>query len=214
MIKVNNLTKIINGQVILRDISMELKCGKIYGFVGRNGSGKTMLMRHLIGFTYATEGEVIVKDEVLGAGRDVPENVGAIIETPGFIPEFSGYKNLKILASIRGKITNDAIKDAMILVGLNPDEKKAVRKYSLGMKQRLGLAQALMEKPDILILDEPMNGLDNSGVNDMRDLLLKRRSEDNLIVIASHNSEDIRILCDELFYFDEGKIVKHEVLSE
>lgn len=214
MIKVNNLTKIINGQVILRDISMELKCGKIYGFVGRNGSGKTMLMRHLIGFTYATEGEVIVKDEVLGAGRDVPENVGAIIETPGFIPEFSGYKNLKILASIRGKITNDAIKDAMILVGLNPDEKKAVRKYSLGMKQRLGLAQALMEKPDILILDEPMNGLDNNGVNDMRDLLLKRRSEDNLIVIASHNSEDIRILCDELFYFDEGMIVKHEVLSE
>ncbi|MFG6392848.1 MAG: ATP-binding cassette domain-containing protein [Lachnospiraceae bacterium] len=208
MIEIKNLSKIIDGNVILDSINMELDYGKIYGLVGRNGCGKTMLMRHILGFVYSTKGSIIIDGKVLGKDIDMPANVGAIIENPGFIPEYPGFKNLKILAAIKGKIKDQEIREAMELTGLNPDEKKHVGKYSLGMKQRLGLAQALMENPDILLLDEPMNGLDNEGVKEIREVILKRKETGNLIVIASHNEEDIKVLCDEIFYFDKGRIIE------
>ncbi len=211
MIEIHNLSKTIGESVILDDISMKLEDGKIYGFVGRNGSGKTMLMRHILGFIYATKGSIVIDGKVMGKDIDIPDGVGAIIENPGFIPELSGIKNLKILAAIRGKIGTEEIRDAMLLVGLNPDEKKSVKKYSLGMKQRLGLAQALMENPETIILDEPMNGLDNDGVKEIRELLLQRKEKGNLILIASHNEQDINVLCDEIFYFDKGRIIDHKV---
>lgn len=213
MIEIHNLSKTMGGSVILDGISMKLEDGKIYGLAGRNGSGKTMLMRHILGFVYATSGSIAIDGKELGKDAVIPDGVGAVIENPGFIPEFSGLKNLRILAAIRGKISTDEIRDAMLLVGLNPDEKKPVRKYSLGMKQRLGLAQALMENPDTVILDEPMNGLDNDGVAEIRDLLLERKREGNLVLIASHNEGDINALCDEIFYLDKGKIIDHKVLG-
>lgn len=212
MIEIKNLSKIIDKNTILDNISMTLEDGKIYGLVGRNGSGKTMLMRHILGFVYPDKGSICIDGRVLGKDMDMPENVGAIIENPGFLPEYSGMKNLKILAAIRGKIKAGDIRDAMRMAGLNPDDKKHVGKYSLGMKQRLGIAQALMENPGILILDEPMNGLDNDGVKEIRELILKRKEMGNLVLIASHNEEDIRVLCDEIFYFDKGKIVGHSVV--
>lgn len=207
MIEIKHLSKIIDKNIILDDINMKLDYGKVYGLVGRNGCGKTMLMRHILGFVYSTKGSITIDGKVLGKDIDMTENVGAIIENPGFIPEYPGFKNLKILAAIKGKIKNDGIREAMKLTGLDPDDKKHVGKYSLGMKQRLGIAQAVMENPDILLLDEPMNGLDNEGVQEIRKLLLKRKEMGNLIVIASHNEEDIRVLCDEIFYFDKGKII-------
>ena len=161
MIKIEHLTKKFGDAVVLDDISMELVPGKIYGLVGRNGSGKTMLMKHILGFVHPTSGKILVDGKEIGKDIDMPQNVGAIIENPGFLPEYSGFKNLKFLAMIRGKIGNNEIKEAIRLVGLDPESKKHVGKYSLGMRQRLGLAQALMENPDILLLDEPTNHIDN-----------------------------------------------------
>lgn len=208
MIEICNLTKKIGENMILDNISMKLESGRIYGFVGRNGSGKTMLMRHILGFCYGTSGSIVIDGRVLGKDIDMPDNVGAIIENPGFIPGISGFKNLKILAAIKGKINAEDIEEVMHMVGLDAKDKRSVSKYSLGMRQRLGLAQALMENPNILILDEPMNGLDNDGVQEIRELLLKKK-KDKLILLASHNEEDIHALCDEIFYFDKGRIIEH-----
>ena len=211
MIKIEHLTKKFGDAVVLDDISMELVPGKIYGLVGRNGSGKTMLMKHILGFVHPTSGKILVDGKEIGKDIDMPQNVGAIIENPGFLPEYSGFKNLKFLAMIRGKIGNDEIKEAIRLVGLDPDSKKHVGKYSLGMRQRLGLAQALMENPDILLLDEPLSGLDNDGVREMHELLMKQKEQGRLLVIASHSKEDIAVLCDEVFRFDKGKMIGHDV---
>ena len=213
VIKIEHLTKKFGEAVVLDDISMELIPGKIYGLVGRNGSGKTMLMKHILGFVHPTSGKIFVDGKEIGKDIDMPQNVGAIIENPGFLPEYSGFKNLKFLAMIRGKIGNDEIKEAIRLVGLDPESKKHVGKYSLGMRQRLGLAQALMENPDILLLDEPLSGLDNDGVREMYELLLKQREQGRLLVIASHSKEDIEVLCDEIFRFDKGKMIEHEVVE-
>ncbi len=210
MIKIEHLTKKFGEAVVLDDISMELVPGRIYGLIGRNGSGKTMLMKHILGFVHATSGRILVNDKEIGKDIDMPQNVGAIIENPGFLPEYSGYQNLKFLAMIRGKIGKEEIREAIKTVGLDPDSKKHVGKYSLGMKQRLGLAQALMENPDILLLDEPLSGLDNDGVQEMHDILMRQREMGRLLVIASHSKEDIDVLCDEVFRFDKGKIVAHE----
>ena len=211
MIKIEHLTKKFGDAVVLDDISMELVPGRIYGLVGRNGSGKTMLMKHILGFVHPTSGKILVDGKEIGKDIDMPQNVGAIIENPGFLPEYSGFKNLKFLAMIRGKIGNEEIKEAIRWVGLDPESKKHVEKYSLGMRQRLGLAQALMENPDILLLDEPLSGLDNDGVQEMHDLLMKQKEQGRLLVIASHSKEDIAILCDEVFRFDKGKMIAHEI---
>lgn len=214
MIEIEHLTKKFGDATVLDDMSMTLEPAKIYGLVGRNGSGKTMLMKHILGFVHATSGSIKIDGKEIGKDIDMPQNVGAIIENPGFLPEYSGFKNLKLLATIRGKISDEEIKDAIRFVGLDPENKKHVGKYSLGMRQRLGLAQALMEHPDILLLDEPLSGLDNDGVKEMHQLLLKQKEQGRLLVIASHSKEDIDVLCDEIFYFDKGKIIEHTVVNK
>ena len=207
MIEIRNLTKRFGKAVVLSDISLTFEAGKIYGLVGRNGSGKTMLLKHILGFVTADSGTIRIDGKLLGKDMDMPDNIGAIIETPGFLPEYSGFKNLKLLSMIRGQIGDEKIREMITLVGLDPASRKRVGNYSLGMRQRLGIAQALMEDPDIVLLDEPMNGLDNEGVAEMRKLFGTLRDEGKLIVLASHSREDIDLLCDEIYRFDQGRLV-------
>ena len=179
-------------------------------YLGRNGSGKTMLMKMILGFVSPSSGSIKIEGKVLGKDISMPDRIGAIIENPGFLPEYSGFKNLKFLAMIHHKISNEEIREAMHIVGLDPDSKKHVGKYSLGMRQRLGIAQAIMEDPDILLLDEPLNGLDNEGVEEIRKVLLSLKEKGKLIILASHSKEDIQILCDTVFRMDHGKIIATE----
>ena len=208
MIEVKNVSLTLQKNEILKDITVHFYRGQIHGLIGRNGSGKTMLMKCICGFVRPTGGEIAVDGKRIGRDCDFPENAGIIIETPGFIPYYSGLKNLKLLAGLRGKITVNDIKSTMKKVGLDPDLKRPVRKYSLGMRQRLGLAQAIMEDPDLLILDEPMNGLDKDGVKDMRQYLLDLKEKGKTILIASHNAEDIEVLCDTVCEMDRGVLDK------
>ncbi|MBD5130054.1 MAG: ATP-binding cassette domain-containing protein [Ruminococcaceae bacterium] len=208
MIEVNNVFLTIKNVPILIDINASFERGKIHGLIGRNGSGKTMLMKCMCGFVKPTKGTITVDGKQIGKDCDFPENTGIIIETPGFIPYYSGYKNLKLLADLRKKITADNIRNTMRTVGLDPELKRHVRKYSLGMRQRLGLAQAIMENPALLVLDEPMNGLDKDGVSDMRKYLLDLKAQGKTILIASHSAEDIDILCDTVCEMDKGKLEK------
>lgn len=208
MIMIQNVTKEFKKQVVLKDISINFNRGKIYGIIGRNGSGKTVLLKCICGLLLPSGGTVKVNNQIIGKDVDFPENIGFIIENPGFLQNYSGRKNLKYLASIRKKIDDETIAKFMKLVGLNPDDKKAVGKYSLGMRQRLGIAQALMEDPDIIILDEPMNALDSVGVDEMRDVILKMREQGKLIIIASHIREDIEVLCDEVYEMNAGTLTK------
>ncbi len=207
-ITVKKLTKKFKDVTVLDDISVEFESGKVHGLIGRNGSGKTMLMKCICGIVPYKIGEIRVNDKIIGKDVDIPANVGVIIETPGFLPNYSGYNNLKFLAKINNKIGKDEIKAAIKSVGLNPDDKKQVGKYSLGMRQRLGLAQAIMENPDLLILDEPMNGLDKDGVKDMRQYLLDLKAQGKTILIASHSAEDIDVLCDTVCEMDKGHLEK------
>lgn len=207
-ILVENVTKRFGNQEVLKTVYAKFEMGKIYGIVGRNGSGKTVLLKCICGLLYPSTGTVTVNGKVIGKEVDYPENIGFIIESPGFLPRYSGLKNLNYLASIRGKVKKDEIRKYMELVGLNPDDKKHVGNYSLGMRQRLGIAQALMENPDILILDEPMNALDHKGVEEMRTVLMKMKEQGKLIMIASHVQDDIDILCDEVYGIDGGIMKK------
>lgn len=204
MIEITNLCKSFKDTKVLNDITIKIKKGNIIGIIGRNGSGKTVLFKCICGLINPTKGTVKINNKILGKDIDIPNNIGAIIENPGFLPNYSGFKNLKFLAMIKNQINNEHIKDTIKLVGLNPDSKKHVGKYSLGMRQRLGIAQAIMENPDILILDEPMNGLDNEGVKDMRKLFLSLKEQGKTILLASHNKEDIEVLCDEVYMMDKG----------
>lgn len=206
MIRVNDISLVMNKRQILSHISLELQNGNIYGLAGNNGCGKTMLMKCICGFVHPTEGQVEVDGKIIGKDLDYLPDAGIIIETPGFIGYYSGLQNLKVLAGIRHKIGQEKIRNTMRTVGLDPDLKLPVKKYSLGMRQRLGLAQAIMEEPSVLILDEPMNGLDHRGVEEIRNLLLSLKALDKLIVIASHNAEDIKILCDRVYEMDNGII--------
>ncbi len=204
VINVNNVTKEFRENTVLSNVSLEIEKGTVTGLVGRNGSGKTVLMKCILGLVSPTSGDITVRDKRVGKDIDIPENVGVIIETPGFLPNFSGYNNLMQLAKIRRKIGKAEVRAAIQRVGLNPNDKKHVGKYSLGMRQRLGLAQAIMEDPDILILDEPMNGLDKEGVKDMRQFLLDLKAQGKTILIASHSAEDIDVLCDTVCEMDKG----------
>ena len=206
IIKVENLKLTLGKTEILKNINVSFEQGKIHGLIGRNGSGKTMLMKCICGFVHPTEGKIWVDDRQVGKDVDFPRNMGIIIETPGFIPYYSGYKNLKILAGLKGKIGKEQIQKTMEQVGLSPTLKRHVKKYSLGMRPRLGLAQAIMENPDILILDEPFNGLDKEGVQDMRDYLMGYKEEGKTILIASHYAEDISVLCDTVHEMDKGEM--------
>lgn len=204
IIEITNLCKSFKETKVLNDITIKIKKGNIIGIIGRNGSGKTVLFKCICGLVSPTKGTVKINNKILGKDMDIPDNIGAIIETPGFLPNYNGFKNLKFLAMIKNQISNEHIKDTIKLVGLNPDSKKHVGRYSLGMRQRLGIAQAIMENPDILILDEPMNGLDNEGVKDMRKLFLSLKEQGKTILLASHNKEDIEVLCDEVYMMDKG----------
>ena len=198
----------IGKQELLKDISVNFNYGKIYGIIGRNGSGKTLLFKCISGFILPTHGDIQVIGEQVGKDIDFSGHMGVIIETPGFIPHYSAYRNLKILADISGGAKKERIIECIRMVGLNEKEKKPVKKYSLGMRQRLGLAQAIMEDPQVLVLDEPMNGLDRHGVEDVRKLLLQLKEQDKTILIASHNAEDIRLLCDEVYEMEAGVLTK------
>lgn len=198
----------IGKQELLKDISVNFNYGKIYGIIGRNGSGKTLLFKCISGFILPTHGDIQVIGEQVGKDIDFSGHMGVIIETPGFIPHYSAYRNLKILADISGGANKERIIECIRMVGLNEKEKKPVKKYSLGMRQRLGLAQAIMEDPQVLVLDEPMNGLDKHGVEDVRKLLLQLKEQDKTILIASHNAEDIRLLCDEVYEMEAGVLTK------
>ena len=208
IIWVKNVTKKFGEAVVLDNVSAEFEGGKVHGLIGRNGSGKTMLMKCICGIVPVTSGSISVDGKIIGKDTDIPKDVGVIIEAPGFLPGYTAYENLKFLALINRKIGKAEIKEAIKSVGLNPDDKKRVGKFSLGMRQRLGLAQAIMEDPDLLILDEPMNGLDKDGVSDMRQYLLDLKAQGKTILTASHSAEDIDVLCDTVCEMDKGRLTK------
>lgn len=203
-ISVRNVCKDFGQVRVLKSVSRDFEAGKIHGIVGNNGSGKTVLMKCICGFLLPTEGMVLVNGKRVGKDVDFPSDLGIIIETPGFLPNITGVKNLEILASLNKKIGLVDIAESIRRVGLDPQSKTPVGKYSLGMRQRLGIAQAIMENPSLLILDEPMNGLDKHGVAEMRKLIKGLKNEGKTILLASHNQGDIDELCDTVCEMDAG----------
>lgn len=203
-VSVQNVSKDFGQERVLKSVSRDFEAGRIHGIVGNNGSGKTVLMKCICGFLLPTEGKVIVNGKHVGRDVDFPPDLGIIIETPGFLPNMTGVKNLEILASLNKKIGLAEIADTIRRVGLDPHMKKPVGKYSLGMRQRLGIAQAIMENPNLLILDEPLNGLDKHGVREMRDLIKGLKADGKTILLASHNQGDIDELCDTVCEMDAG----------
>ena len=204
VIRVEGVYKRFGTDTVLNNVSRSFERGRIHGIVGNNGSGKTVLMKCICGFLIPTEGEVIVNGKRVGKDVDFPPDLGLIIETPGFLPNMTGVKNLEILASLNKKIGLEQIAAAIRRVGLDPLMKKPVGKYSLGMRQRLGIAQAIMEDPTLLILDEPLNGLDKHGVREMRQLIKGLKEQGKTILLASHNQGDIDELCDTVCEMDAG----------
>lgn len=204
VIEVLNVNKSFGEEHVLKNVSHSFEHGKIHGIVGNNGSGKTVLMKCICGFLKPDSGAILVNHKQVGKDTDFPEDIGIIIETPGFLPHLSGTQNLKILASLQKKANVHTIRAVLEQVGLDPDMKKPVGKYSLGMRQRLGLAQALMEDPSLLILDEPLNGLDKYGVVHIRNVIKALRREGKTVILASHNQVDIDELCDTVCEMDAG----------
>lgn len=226
MIQIHNLSKVYGERTVIKQVSMQFEDGTIYGLVGVNGCGKTTLMRCICGFTQPTTGYVIVNDCLVGNKAALKRNpelrggenpsykkmedfapmTGVIIETPGFLPNESGLKNLLLLANMSGLADQVSARRAMATVGLDPDEKKPVGKYSLGQRQRLGFAQAIMESPDVLILDEPFNGMDKASMEDVHELLQKYKSEGKIIILASHSASDIEKACDVVYVMEDGEL--------
>lgn len=205
IVKVENVTKYFKQEKVLDDVNMNLETGHIYGIVGKNGAGKTVLFKIIAGFIKPSSGKVTVAGKIIGVDRDFPDSLGLIIETPGFLSQYNAYQNLLYLANINNKISKEDIKEAIRMVGLDLDSNKKVGKFSLGMRQRLGIAQAIMENPNLIILDEPMNGLDKKGIEDVKELLLKLKGDGKTILMASHYAEDMEI-CDEVFQMEDGKL--------
>ena len=206
-IQVDDIVLRFKKDILLDHVSYQCEQGKIHGIVGRNGSGKTLLMKCICGFIRPNEGHIYVRDKEIGKDIDFTPDTGIIIETPGFIPYYSGYRNLKVLAAINNRISRKDIENAMYQVGLDPTMKKRVATYSLGTRQRLGIAQAIMEDPSLIILDEPFNGLDKHGVEEMREYFLSLKKKGKTILLTSHNTEDIEYLCDTVVEMDHGKFI-------
>ena len=208
-VEIKDYTKLIKKKVILDHISYEFSTGKIYGLYGRNGSGKTMLLRAIAGLIFPTKGSVIIDGKTMHKDISFPPSTGIIIENTSLLPQYSGFTNLKILAKIRKVATDEKIKETIASVGLDPENKKKVKTYSLGMKQRLAIAQAIFEEPELLLLDEPTNALDEASINLVRNILLKRKQNGAITIIASHNKEDLAILADETLKMSDGKLVEY-----
>lgn len=206
----NHISKKMETATILDDVSLQMESGKTYGLIGKNGSGKTMLLRVIAGLVRPTEGEVhaVSNDQISVLHKDVSvfPNVGILIENAGLYPEFTGFQNLKFLADIRKRIGTDEIREAISNVGLNPDDKRPIRKYSLGMRQRIVLAQAIMEKPELLLLDEPGNGLDQGGIDMLKGIVNRAKGSGAIVVISSHDSDIIETLCDRIYRMQEGRL--------
>lgn len=213
-IVIQNLSKTIKSNAVIQDISMNLKSGVIYGFKGINGSGKTMLMRLICGLIRPTEGEIRINGKTLGKDLSFPESIGVFLENPAFLDSYSGFQNLKILASIKSVATDGDIRATLSRVGLSPNDKKKYRKYSLGMKQRLGIAAAIMEKPDIVILDEPTNSLDADGVMLVKQIVQEEKARGALVILSCHDGELLKDLSDEIFLLECGHLVEHTVGDE
>ena len=207
-IEIRNATKIIKGKIILDSISLTMQAGRIYGLKGPNGSGKTMLMRLISGLIKPSSGEVYINREKLGLEIDFPRSLGLLIENPSFIPNYTGLRNLELLAQIKGTTSKENICTVMQDVGLDPDDRRSFRKYSLGMKQRLGIAAAIMEHPEIIILDEPTNALDSQGIEQICQLIREEKRRGALIIVSCHDSNTLEFLSDEIFELSEGRILK------
>lgn len=207
-IQLTNISKTFGKQTVLQPLTMGFEEGMIHGIIGRNGSGKTVLMKMILGILQPTTGTVIVGDKRIGKDVDFQESAGAIIETIEFIPYMSAYQNLADIAAMRGNLSKTQIKEVLEMVGLGNVGRKHVSKFSMGMRQRLAIAQAVMESPKLLILDEPMNGMDEKGVEEMRRLILARKAAGTTIILSSHNIEDIRILCDQVYRIDAGVVMR------
>lgn len=209
-IQIKNATKIIKGNIILDNVNLTLHSGMIYGLQGPNGSGKTMLMRLVSGLIRATSGEVRIDGQLLGKEMDFPNSIGLLIETPAFLPNHTGLKNLQLLAQIKNEITEEDVRRAIKRVGLNPDDKRTFRRYSLGMKQRLGIASAIMEEPDIIILDEPINALDEYGIDQICKIIKAEKERGGLIIMACHDAQILESMADEIYSIYEGKVKKKD----
>lgn len=209
VVRLEDYCKSFKSAEVLKNINLTLESGKVIGLKGKNGSGKTMLMRAISGLILPTSGKVYINDKELGRQISFPPSIGILIENPSFISNYTGFKNLKILASIQNRISDDEIRDAIRKVGLDPDDKRTFKKYSLGMKQRLGIAAAIMERPDIVIIDEPINALDEAGAGLIKGLLDELKANGSLIIIACHDTEELNYLSDEIYEIYDGEITGH-----
>lgn len=212
-IKIEGLSKSIKGALIIDNVSLVLNSGNIYGLRGKNGSGKTMLMRAIAGLLIPDSGTVKINGKTLHKDISFPESIGILIENPSFLPQYTGYKNLKLLAGLTSGITDEDVKTALEHVGLDPDDKRTYRKYSLGMKQKLGIANAIMGEPDIIILDEPINALDEESVKKIKKVLLEIRDRDKLIIIACHDREELEYLSDIIYEIKDGTVVDRKEIA-
>lgn len=202
-----NVSKTIKGVTILDNISLTLQGGKVYGFQGKNGSGKTMLMRLICGLIRPTSGQVVINGEILGKDISFPRSVGVLIENPSFLPEYTALKNLRLLGDLREHLSDDELKAVLSDVGLDPEDKRKYRSFSLGMKQKLGIAAAVMGEPELVILDEPINAVDDAGVENIRHILAKLKAHGSLIIVACHDREELELISDEVLRIDAGRIV-------
>lgn len=206
-IKIKNLSKKIKNNLVLDDINLELNKGKIYGFRGINGSGKTMLFRAICGLITPTKGQVIIDNKILHKDISFPDSIGILIENPGFLPNYTGKKNLKLLADIKGIIEDEQIDKIINLVGLDCNDRRKYKQYSLGMKQKLGIAQALMENPDLILLDEPTNALDEKSIKNILDIIVKEKEKGKTILISSHDKLSLEEVADEIINMENGRII-------
>lgn len=212
-ITVKNITKKIRGNIVANDVNMTMKSGIVYGLCGYNGCGKTMLMRLIAGLIIPTKGEILFDNKILGKDIDFPESMGILIESPAFLDGLSGFDNLKLLSSIQGKIDDERIKKTISRVGLDPKDKKKYRKYSLGMKQRLGIAAAIMESPELIILDEPTNALDSDGVELTKRLIDEERQRGALVIMTCHDRSILEGVCDVIYSIEHGRITDEKILN-
>lgn len=208
-IKISHVSKTIKNNPVIKDISMELQSGAVYGFKGINGSGKTMLMRLISGLIRPSQGEISMNGKILGKDISFPNSIGVFLENPAFLDAYSGFNNLKLLASIKSVASDDDIRNTLLRVGLDPDGNKKYKKYSLGMKQRLGIAAAIMEKPEIVILDEPTNSLDEDGVDLVKHIVRNEKERGALVVVSCHDEEILKGMSDEVFLLEQGRLIGH-----